>query len=425
MYNGQCPKCVVLPDELGESQTFLPHVQSSAMLIYHLSEGDDVHAFHLACCQAGIKPIYRPFWANLPFSNIFVSVTPDILHQLLQGMMKHVIKWIIKTYSSVAIDSRCKAIPPYHKTPLFTKGIATLSWVLGQEHKRMCAIILGVIVDLPLPGGLNSLRLVKAVHAMLDFLYLAQYTSHTNETLCQLQDSLAEFHNNKLIFVDLSIREHFNIPKLHSLSHYESLIRLFGTTDNYNTEQSEHLHIDLAKDAYHATNHKDKYLQMTIWLECREKIEQHHEFISWRQQGTQSDPPCRTPIGPPRAPTQQVQMAQNPSVKAQSVNEIIGTYGTVDFADVLGDFIAGVLNDLVPGRATQYHVENIFLPFSRVPVYHTMKFTKTCGLGQSEIVDTVHMRPEHRDLNGRIIPSRFDTVLIKGRDHTDEGNKST
>ncbi len=116
-------------------------------------------------------------------------------------------------------------------------------------------------------------------------------------------------------------------------------------------------------------------------------------------------------------------MAQNPSVKAQSVNVIIGTYGAVDFANVLGDFIAGVLNDLVPRWATRYRSKNIFLPFSRVPVYHTIKFTKTCGLGQLEIVDAVHARPERRDLNGRIIPSWFNTVLIKGRDHTGEGNK--
>ena len=201
---------------------------------------------------------------NLPFSNIFISVTLDILYQLLQGMMKHVIKWIIKTYSSAAIDLWCKAIPLYHKTPLFTKGIVTLSQVSGQEHKRICTIILSVIVDLPLLGRLNSLHLVKVVHTMLDFLYLAQYTSYTNETLCQLQDSLAKFHNNKPIFVDLSIWEHFNIPKLLSLSHYESSIQLFRMIDNYNMEQSKHLHIDLAKDAYHMTNHKDKYSQMTI-----------------------------------------------------------------------------------------------------------------------------------------------------------------
>ncbi len=138
--------------------------------------------------------------------------------------MKHVIKWIIKIYGSAAINLQCKAIPLYHKTPLFTKGIAMLSQVSGQEHKQMCAIILGLIVDLPLPGVLNSLCMVKAVHAVLNFLYLAQYTSHTNETLHQLQDSLAEFHNNKAIFIDLSVQENFKIPKLHSLSHYDSSI---------------------------------------------------------------------------------------------------------------------------------------------------------------------------------------------------------
>jgi len=67
--------------------------------------------------------------------------------------------------------------------------------------------------------------------------------------------------------------------------HYISSIQLFGTTDNYNTEQSECLHIDLTKDAYHATNHKDEYPQMTAWLEHCEKIQQYSAFIEWRQCG--------------------------------------------------------------------------------------------------------------------------------------------
>jgi hypothetical protein len=131
----------------------------------------------------------------------------------------------------------------------------------------------------------------KAVRVLLDFLYLAQYTSHTNETIHRLQDSLAAFHNNKVIFINLGAQDHFNIPKLHSLSHYEPAIWQFKTTDNYNTEQSKCLHIDLAKDAYHATNHKDEYSQMMIWLEHREKIERHVTFIDWRQQDHQHDPP--------------------------------------------------------------------------------------------------------------------------------------
>lgn len=45
------------------------------------------------------------------------------------------------------------------------------------------------------------------------------------------------------------------------------MIQMFDTMDNYNTEYTEQLYIDLAKDAYHAMNHKDEYMQMTLWLE--------------------------------------------------------------------------------------------------------------------------------------------------------------
>ena len=287
----------------------------------------------------------------------------------------------------------------------------------------MCMILLGLIIDLPLPCAVNSSRMMKAVRALLDFLYLAQFTSHTSETIRRLQDSLATFHNNKGIFVDLGVRDHFNIPKLHSLSHYEASIRLFGTTDNYNTEQSERLHIDMAKDAYRATNHKDEYPQMTNWLERREKVERYAAFVNWRQQINQHEPPSRTPIGPPCVLVQRLKMPQNPSVKAERICDIIGMYGAVDFADALGDFIAEVLNNKLPGRATRYRGENIYLPFSRVPVFHSIKFTKCSNPEELEIVDAVHVRPEQRDSRGHIIPARFDTVLVKGREQIGRGNK--
>jgi hypothetical protein len=81
-----------------------------------------------------------------------------------------------------------------------------------------------------------------------------------------MHDALARFHADKDIFIELGVHSHFNIPKLHFAIHYVHLIKLFGTTDNFNTEYTEHLHIDLAKDAYAATNRKDKYPQMTVWL---------------------------------------------------------------------------------------------------------------------------------------------------------------
>ncbi len=74
-------------------------------------------------------------------------------------------------------------MPPNHKTALFTKGISSLSQVSGQEHKRMCSILLGLIVDLPLAGGIDLSHLMRAVCALLDFLFLAQHQSHTSETI--------------------------------------------------------------------------------------------------------------------------------------------------------------------------------------------------------------------------------------------------
>jgi hypothetical protein len=138
-------------------------------------------------------------------------------------------------------------LPPNHNITLFTKGITTLSRVSGHEHKKICCILLGLVVDLLLPEGRSPVRLVQAIWALLDFLYLAQYPSHSADTLSHLDNALSRFHDNKQIFVELGARKNFNFPKLHSLLHYASSIKRFGTAVDYNTEQSERLHIDFAK----------------------------------------------------------------------------------------------------------------------------------------------------------------------------------
>jgi len=105
------------------------------------------------------------------------------------------------------------------------------------------------------------------------------------------------------------------------------LIALFGTTNNYNTKQSECLHINFAKDAYHTTNHKDEYAQMTVWLEHKEKVAQHANLIQQQEQAMANEGHMAhqmEPLGPSHPSMYVVQMAQHPTFKAVSF-EVIET----------------------------------------------------------------------------------------------------
>ena len=124
-----------------------------------------------------------------------------------------------------------------------------------------------------------------------------------------MQDCLKKFHHNKSVFIDLRIQEQFSLPKLHSLSHYASSIQLFSTTDNYNTEQTDCLHIDFAKDAYRTTNHKNEYSQMTKWLEHRERIQQLSDFINWILEHGEHQSLYQDVMGPARVGALTLKMA--------------------------------------------------------------------------------------------------------------------
>lgn len=223
--------------------------------------------FVWACRDAGIKPIVHPFWEGLPYANIYHSIAPDVLHQLHQGVIKHLLSWLNGAFGEADINAHCWWFPPDLNTQLFTKCVILLSPLSGTEHNQIYWLVLGMVVDLHLPNGMNSSCLIHSIHALLDFLYQSQYPIHSTTTLNLLTNALSHVHKNKAIFVDLGIWDHFNIPKLHFLKHYMDFLKLYGTTNNYSTEFTKHLHIDFAKDAYHTTNQKDEYPQMTMWLD--------------------------------------------------------------------------------------------------------------------------------------------------------------
>ncbi|KAF8261178.1 hypothetical protein EI94DRAFT_1773493 [Lactarius quietus] len=383
-YNGHCPKCMVPHDQLGDFNTFTAQDYGVAIDTYCLAN-EDSRKFNPACRAAGLKPVYHPFWLTLLLTDIFLAITPNILHQLLQGVMKHVVTWITHplVFGMTDVNARCWSLPPNHHTTLFIKGLP-FSRVTGKEHKDICRILIGLITDLPLPGGHSPVHVVRAVHAALDFVYLAQYPSHMTDTLWLLEDSLTRFHDNKDTFIALGVREDFVIPKVHSMLHYQSSITLFGTTDNYNMEQSERLHIKLPKGGYLASNCKDVYPQMTV---------------------------TTTP-----------KMTLHPTSQAVSFETLAEKYGALEIQDALADYIAGINHPGASAVNLRRQASDMLIPFRTVPVYHRIKFVTAGNSDNPEIVDTIHIRPEHIDLDGCIVPPRFDTVLVRGTQDVICGN---
>ena len=412
----QCPTCDADIDELGEwNEEWLtnPPLYDLDKVLTAL-DSFELPNWRALCEQAGVRPVYRPYWSELPYADPFLSICPDILHQIYQGLIKHLLEWLKEIYGSQAIDARCCRLPPNHHIRVFSNGISSLSRVTGQEHADITRIILGIIIDLPLKKTNVSQReasqeVIQTVRALLDFAYLAQYPVHSSETLTQMNEALERFHAHKDIFIVLGARSNFDLNKLHYTLHYRIMIERFGTTDNYNTEYTERLHIPYAKDAYEASNCKDEYSQMTVWIERKEKVLKHEAYISWCLAEkpsvisiTQFEPP------PP------LKMTKHPTKKAVSFDIIHENYQASMFRHALSHYVLKQQNPTLSYNQIENMIEYFHLHFDTVSVYHKARFwlgdRETHKL-QSNEYDVVHSRPARKETS-KDIPARFDTVLV-------------
>lgn len=271
----RCPKCLVPRLERGNPafQSQLRNVEETLEILQDASlQMDDTDKFN----KHGLRPV-DPFWKNLPHCDIFSTFTPDLLHQLHKGVFgDHVSKWARKTIPGKnEIDYRFKSMPKHPSLRHFQKGITLVSQWTGQEYKELEKVFLCAIT------GSTDGEVVSAVRTVLDFIYYAHFECHTDSTLKKLKTAWTDFHRRKSIFVEHAVREHFNIPKLHSMHHYFHMIKSHGTADNFNTELPERLHIDIAKDAFIHTNKRDYIAQMRLRLQRQEAIHKFTAYLQW------------------------------------------------------------------------------------------------------------------------------------------------
>ncbi|KAI0699578.1 hypothetical protein BC835DRAFT_1267756 [Cytidiella melzeri] len=249
-------------------------------MIQSVLEGNKLPGF----VEAGLCAIH-PFWAELPHCNIFACLTPDLLHQLHKGVFKdHTVKWATACVDGKEdeVNQRLWAMPSHPDLCHFKKGILLVSQWTGNEYKQMEKVFVVVV------AGAANPDIVKAVQAMLDLVYYAHYEAHTEDSLLCLQKAWTHFHSHKHVSVRLEVCNDFNIPKLHSMTHYVDSIGLFETADGYNTEGPERLHLDFSKHGYCASNCKQYVWQMTVWMDCQDAVRRFDQYIEWFKNGCKS-----------------------------------------------------------------------------------------------------------------------------------------
>ncbi|KIO32099.1 hypothetical protein M407DRAFT_53075, partial [Tulasnella calospora MUT 4182] len=223
--------------------------------------------------------------------DIVKIISHDLLHWYHKAFRDYIVAWnqnIIDTENERSeLDVRLRLQLPRPGFRHFTYGISGISkWTQG-DTRDLEKEFLGAVAGAPRAAAL----LLEANRAYLDYVYLATYPYHTEESLAKAQRRVDDFEAARDVYARLGGRvseetgeaiEGFNIPKLHVPRHFPDSIRWKGTLDGSTTETSERLHIDLVKDAWRATNHRDSHLlQMLRGLDLRERMVAFGLYMEW------------------------------------------------------------------------------------------------------------------------------------------------
>ncbi|KAI0704619.1 hypothetical protein C8Q76DRAFT_820240 [Earliella scabrosa] len=226
----------------------------------------------------GIVGDLLPFTTAFPRADIHEMISPDLLHQIIKGTFKdHLVTWVeeylVLTHGKTGaeaimadIDRRIAAAPHFPGLRRFPEGRGFKQWT-GDDSKALMKLYLAAIV------GYVPTQMVQCLSAILDFCYLVRRNIITTSTLHQIEDALARFHRDRVIFEETGVRlEGFSLPRQHSLKHYPSLIQQFGAPNGLCSSITESKHIKAVKEPYRRSNRFEALGQMLITNQRLDKL---------------------------------------------------------------------------------------------------------------------------------------------------------
>ncbi len=227
--------------------------------------------------EGTIEPIewcLRTILARLGIRRSEHFLNADALHQWHKFFWDHIMQWAKKLIGAPELDGRYSRLQQRVGYRHFHTGFTHFSKHTFRESRDLQRSFVAVIAG---HSNIDS-SVLRAFRAIQEFIYFAQFETHTTTSLTKLSEALALFHAEKESLSAAGIRDgprqngKFNIHKLELMQHVRRRVELLGSMPQYSTDQIELCHIPNAKRAYQATNKKNFEEQMCRNLDRLAKL---------------------------------------------------------------------------------------------------------------------------------------------------------
>ena len=163
-----------------------------------------------------VHPIHNQFW-QFPICNVYQLWQPDELHQLLLGLVKDFLHWLLKYLNVTNVkdqfDNRLTSVPQYPGLQRFSKPFdstknsswqAKEPWGMIRKLAVNCTPILDCSKDdrkTPVETASNEM-VIGSVQVLCEFSLLVSQQNHSDLSLTALDDALKRFYQTMGFFRD-------------------------------------------------------------------------------------------------------------------------------------------------------------------------------------------------------------------------------
>jgi hypothetical protein len=317
------PQCETACEELGADELRAPVRDFAAYeeLKNDAADGSDAHKAQVAEALSAVGVLHGRYALCSLYGACPQSLhKPDLLHGIYKGIFEDTLQWVtkflVKHKRINSFDEVWYSLPAYPGFSPFHRSYTQITQWQGKELRNAVRVLnVTLAVALSLPSFMERPLFAQAqrcVFALVNFILMAQYRSHDDETISLMESYWRDFHAEKSIFLEfrpkklaeqrsetyarralkeaesvldtgarrqrrmeketahiatekqaIYNRYHgFNYVKFHLPLHYAEHIRRFGHVPGFSTDVGEMAHVQQIKNGYKKSNHVNAFRQI-------------------------------------------------------------------------------------------------------------------------------------------------------------------